>query len=402
MKTVTINIVKKSVMGVVEGLSATLAQHNPEVDFKAMWASDSEEKKLDIYYREAVTDLENEITKWLVSSTMQMDLQALADDYRMQLKVHTYWPSKLTGLLMNQIQNYLVHAVMAGWLNDFPEVKVSDYAGMGATDLEAIKEILLKKEFCFTEAARGVDNIGKEIAVSAADERAGDAVGKEAATAGAEARVSDGSEKEINSSSFAERSSDVKAKETAYGEASLRSSDGVGKNTSSANAEARSIDSSQKEVASSTAEIRERDELEKSVNNAETAGRSSDIDSKDSGMADVSSRSEDSDDKEAAYSEVSSRSQDHDAKEDNGTSAEVRETDNDQKEGQILSAEEREADNNQKEGQILHAEERETDGVDKLSKRGAETAERSKDEATQSFCHDFVDWSGGFPPFVLR
>lgn len=29
MKTITINIIKKSVMGVVEGLTATIAQHNP-------------------------------------------------------------------------------------------------------------------------------------------------------------------------------------------------------------------------------------------------------------------------------------------------------------------------------------------------------------------------------------
>ena len=59
MKTITIKIVKKSVMGVVEGLSATIAQHNPEVDFQTVWASDAEEAKLDIYYREAITDLEN-------------------------------------------------------------------------------------------------------------------------------------------------------------------------------------------------------------------------------------------------------------------------------------------------------------------------------------------------------
>ena len=59
MKTIIINIIKKSVMGVVEGLTATIAQHNPEVDFQTIWASDSEEGKLDIHYREAITDLES-------------------------------------------------------------------------------------------------------------------------------------------------------------------------------------------------------------------------------------------------------------------------------------------------------------------------------------------------------
>lgn len=51
MKTITIKIIKKSVMGVVEGLTATIAQHNPDVDFQSVWASDAEEAKLDIYYR---------------------------------------------------------------------------------------------------------------------------------------------------------------------------------------------------------------------------------------------------------------------------------------------------------------------------------------------------------------
>ena len=64
MKTITIKIVKKSVMGVVEGLSATIAQHNPEEDFQTVWASDGEEAKLDIYYREAITDLENFLARF--------------------------------------------------------------------------------------------------------------------------------------------------------------------------------------------------------------------------------------------------------------------------------------------------------------------------------------------------
>ena len=54
MNTIKINILKKSVMGVVEGLTTTIAAHNPDVDFETIWASDSEEPKLDIYYREAI------------------------------------------------------------------------------------------------------------------------------------------------------------------------------------------------------------------------------------------------------------------------------------------------------------------------------------------------------------
>ena len=162
MKTITIKIAKKSVMGVVEGLSATIAQHNPEVDFQTVWASDSEEPKLDIYYREAITDLENFLARFSSSTTQQFDLQALADDFTVTIKTLGYWPSRLSGVLANQVQNYLVHAIMAGWLSDFPEMAHTDYANMGASDLDAIKEILLKKDFSFTEAARETDTTAKE------------------------------------------------------------------------------------------------------------------------------------------------------------------------------------------------------------------------------------------------
>lgn len=162
MSTVVINILKKSVMGVVEGLSASIAQHNPDVDFSAIWASDAEEPKLDIYYREAITDLESQLSKWTSSTSTQFDLQALADDLHLTVKNLANWPSRFSGLLSNQIQNYLVHAIMAGWLNDFPEIKTTDYVSVGAADLESIKEILLKKEFSFAESERATDATTKE------------------------------------------------------------------------------------------------------------------------------------------------------------------------------------------------------------------------------------------------
>ena len=163
MKTITIKIVKKSVMGVVEGLSATIAQHNPEVDFQSIWASDAEEAKLDIYYREAITDLESFLARFSSSTTQQFDLQALADDFEITIKTLAYWPSRLSGVLTNQVQNYLVHAIMAGWLNDFPDISHTDYASMGVSDLDAIKEILLKKDFNFAESKRSQDNVNKSI-----------------------------------------------------------------------------------------------------------------------------------------------------------------------------------------------------------------------------------------------
>lgn len=179
MKTITIKIIKKSVMGVVEGLSATIAQHNPEVDFQSVWASDGEEAKLDIYYREAITDLENFLARFSSSTTQKFDLQALADDFSINIVTLASWPPRLSGVLSNQIQNYLVHAILAGWLSDFPDMNHTDYASMGASDLEAIKEVLLKKDFCFAETERKADDTTKEGSSAMASARNGDEIGKQ-------------------------------------------------------------------------------------------------------------------------------------------------------------------------------------------------------------------------------
>ena len=179
MKTITIKIIKKSVMGVVEGLSATIAQNNPEVDFQSVWASDAEEAKLDIYYREAITDLENFLARFSSSTTQKFDLQALADDFSINIVTLASWPPRLSGVLSNQIQNYLVHAIIAGWLSDFPDMAHTDYASMGASDLDAIKEILLKKDFSFAEAERKADDTTKEGSSPMASARSGDGIGKQ-------------------------------------------------------------------------------------------------------------------------------------------------------------------------------------------------------------------------------
>ena len=201
MKTITIKIIKKSVMGVVEGLSATIAQHNPEVDFQSVWASDAEEAKLDIYYREAITDLENFLARFSSSTTQKFDLQALADDFSINIVTLASWPPRLSGVLSNQIQNYLVHAIIAGWLSDFPDMAHTDYASMGASDLDAIKEILLKKDFSFAEAERKADDTTKEGSSPMASARSGDEIGKQKnaqATAGRSVDAEAKSQNELN------------------------------------------------------------------------------------------------------------------------------------------------------------------------------------------------------------
>lgn len=335
MKTITIKIVKKSVMGVVEGLSATIAQHNPEVDFQTVWASDGEEAKLDIYYREAITDLENFLARFSSSTTQQFDLQALADDFTITIKTLASWPPRLSGVLTNQIQNYLVHAIIAGWLSDFPDMNHTDYASMGASDLEAIKEVLLKKDFSFAEAERTADDTVKDGS-SAVD---------------AVARVGDEVEKNSN-----------------FSPTERRAVDGVAKNASSSSASERKDDAAEKDSNLSSTSMRVEDDSDKQMNaqSAET-------------------RTSDNVGKNVASPGTTARGEDDEGKTQNA-----------------LNAEARGADGAVKEGNSLDAEARKEDEVAKDEQRGLKGSERNPDFVSQHFHQDYVDWSGGRPPYELR
>lgn len=335
MKTITIKIVKKSVMGVVEGLSATIAQHNPEVDFQTVWASDGEEAKLDIYYREAITDLENFLARFSSSTTQQFDLQALADDFTITIKTLASWAPRLSGVLTNQIQNYLVHAILAGWLSDFPDMNHTDYASMGASDLEAIKEVLLKKDFSFAEAERTADDTVKDGS-SAVDAvaRGGDGVEKNSSFSPTERRAVDGVAKNASSSSASERKDDAAEKDSNLSSTSMRVED-----------------DSDKQMNAQSAETRTSDNVGKNVASPGTIARGGDDEGK---------------------------------------------TQN------ALNAEARGADGAVKEGNSLDAEARNEDDVAKDELRGLKGSERNPDFASQHFHQDYVDWSGGRPPYELR
>ena len=335
MKTITIKIVKKSVMGVVEGLSATIAQHNPEVDFQTVWASDGEEAKLDIYYREAITDLENFLARFSSSTTRQFDLQALADDFTITIKTLASWPPRLSGVLTNQIQNYLVHAIIAGWLSDFPDMNHTDYASMGASDLEAIKEVLLKKDFSFAEAERTADDTVKDGS-SAVDAvaRGGDGVEKNSSFSPTERRAVDGVAKNASSSSASERKDDAAEKDSNLSSTSMRVEDDSDKQMNAQSAETRTSDNVGKNVASPGTTARGGDDEGKTQN--------------------------------------------------------------------ALNAEARGADGAVKNGNSLDAEARKEDEVAKDEQRGLKGSERNPDFVSQHFHQDYVDWSGGRPPYELR
>ena len=238
-------------MGLVEGISATIAKHNPEVDFQTIWASDSEEPVLDIHYREAITDLENFLARFTSETSGLFDLQAQADDFSISIRTMSNWPPRLSGVLSNLVQNYLAHAMVAGWLSDFPDIKTTDYAGMGVKDLDDIKEILLKKNFCFKEVARHGDEDSKEIAEARGVEaRGADMERKVVGGAGVGARGADGEAKAEVSASVEARGADAEAKVEIVSFTEARGADGESKVEAASGVEARAADGEAKVEAS--------------------------------------------------------------------------------------------------------------------------------------------------------
>ena len=269
------------------------------------------------------------------STTQQFDLQALADDFTITIKTLASWPPRLSGVLTNQIQNYLVHAIIAGWLSDFPDMNHTDYGSMGASDLEAIKEVLLKKDFSFAEAERTADDTVKDGS-SAVDAvaRVGDEVEKNSNFSPTERRAVDGCCKNASSSSASERKDDAAEKDSNLSSTSMRVEDDSDKQMNAQSAESRTSDNVGKNVASPGTIARGEDDEGKTQN--------------------------------------------------------------------ALNAEARGADGAVKNGNSLDAEARNEDEVAKDEQRGLKGSERNPDFVSQHFHQDYVDWSGGRPPYELR
>ena len=156
---VQISIIRKKVLHVVEGLTATMSQHNGGAPtFEELWASVSESKKLDIWWRDGILDLEENLMKWASVTSQQYDLVADGTDYTLNLVVSDRWSDKLTGLLGNKIQYYLAHVVVAGWLGDFREIQAPDYTELAANDMKSILNILLYRELDFSEDEHRTDS----------------------------------------------------------------------------------------------------------------------------------------------------------------------------------------------------------------------------------------------------
>lgn len=227
---IKIVISRKGVMGITEGISVTIAQHNGGTpSFDQLWASDAESPKLDIYYREGISDLERRLEKWLQESSAQFDLQATGDDYTLRLDVSRSWPKRLEGLLKNKIQDYLVHTVTAGWLNDFEGISVKqDYQAMAAQDLDDIVYIVGLKSFAFAEKERaGETDKGEEAYGSAQDRGTDEDKAEGTSTGAAEERASEQNKDDNEYTAEADdRTADTeKNDETIYASAKERGAD---------------------------------------------------------------------------------------------------------------------------------------------------------------------------------
>lgn len=278
-------------MGLVEGISATIAKHNPEVDFQTIWASDSEEPVLDIHYREAITDLENFLARFTSETSGLFDLQAQADDFSISIRTMSNWPPRLSGVLSNLVQNYLAHAMVAGWLSDFPDIKTTDYAGMGASDLDAIKGILLKKDFCFREVARHGDEELKEISEDrAAEARGADGEAKAEVADGVEARGADGESKVEVSASVEARGTDGESKNEVTASVETRGIDAEAKVEAVSSAEARGADGEAKAEVAAGVEARGSDGEAKVEIVSFTEARGADVEAKVEAFAGVGAR----------------------------------------------------------------------------------------------------------------
>lgn len=167
---VSVTVTKLNVLGVVEGISVMLAQHNGgSPTFEELWASESESPKLDIYYREALNDLETQLRKFSSSNITDFVLDVSAQDVTISFKPVSYWDSRLQNLLSNKVKEFLVHSVIGGWLSDFPEFAHPDYLSLAADDIQAINDILLERKFGFKGDKRADDDKTKDDASSNRD-----------------------------------------------------------------------------------------------------------------------------------------------------------------------------------------------------------------------------------------
>lgn len=371
---ISVNISRADVMSIVEGISVIASQHNPGViNFEALWASASEQKKLDIYYREAVGDLEQRLMDWVPQTHAQFILTNDGSNYTLTIKPARWWPTRLSGLLRNKIQDFIVHSIAAGWLATFSGLTVQDYAAMAAQDLTDAHVLLEQREFGFDDAARNgetVKPVSDDTPTSAS--RAGDtAKPVNDDTAEADTRNSD----------------TVKPESTETPEAAERGGDTAKpENAETATAGQRGEDTSKPE-STETPEAAERGEDTSKPENAETAS--------------AGQRGEDTDKADSAETPEAAERGDDEAKPENAETATagIRGADISKGDGADTAQSGERSDDSFKTltNTELKTSMRRKDNERKnvQSQVGVpQVSARNRDDAPVCITHDYTDWSG--------
>ena len=154
-----IHISRGSVLGTVEGITATMALHSG-LPMEKLWASAGDSAKLDIWWKEGVTALETALKRWLKAGSGPHDLLAAGDDCALTLEGSDRWNVRLTGVLTNRMQEYLVYRVTAGWLRDMPETAdaAARYVTAGEEALSAVLRLLAEQRLTVQDSARAADD----------------------------------------------------------------------------------------------------------------------------------------------------------------------------------------------------------------------------------------------------
>ena len=152
------DILRSEIMGMVSAITATIAKNNgisPDV----LWASEDDYAKLDVYYHEAITALESKLAK-KVSPSAKFVYLTPGTDYSLVVDLNQRWNSELRPLVVNRLQEYLVHCILNAWIAGFPgEITALSYADLAASDLSAIIDLLLRVSFSQDGEAHKEDGV---------------------------------------------------------------------------------------------------------------------------------------------------------------------------------------------------------------------------------------------------
>ena len=149
-------IERKPIMDLVSAITAEIAQKN-DIDADELWASASDYVKLDVHWNEAIIELEKHLVKFVTPSARIVPL-AEVGDYTLTLSLNDFWPVKYIPLVVNMLQEYFIHHLLACWLASFHmEITTKDYKSLWPIDLKNIMATLLRSEFSSLQTERVAD-----------------------------------------------------------------------------------------------------------------------------------------------------------------------------------------------------------------------------------------------------